>query len=55
MCIRDRYTSKLKNIDYDDVLTIFLVTFPLSIVGARLYYVIFEFDQFRGNLSLIHI
>lgn len=48
-----QYTSKLKNIDYDDVLTIFLVTFPLSIVGARLYYVIFEFDQFRGNLMQI--
>lgn len=45
-----QYTCKLKGIDYDDVLTVFLVTFPVSIIGARLYYVIFEFDQFKNNL-----
>lgn len=44
------YTCKLKGIDYDDVLTIFLIAFPISIIGARLYYVIFEFDQYRDNL-----
>lgn len=44
------YTCKLKEIDYDDVLTIFLITFPVAIVGARLYYVIFEFDQYKDNL-----
>lgn len=45
-----QYTAKLKGIDYDDVLTIFLIAFPISIVGARLYYVIFEFDQYKNNL-----
>lgn len=44
------YTCKLKGIDYDDVLTIFLITFPIAIVGARLYYVIFEFEQYKNNL-----
>lgn len=48
-----QYTCKLKGIDYDDVLTIFLVTFPVAIIGARLYYVIFEFDQFKDNLIQI--
>ena len=30
------YTCKVKGIDYDDVLTIFLITFPIAIIGARL-------------------
>lgn len=44
------YTCKVKGIDYDDVLTIFLITFPIAIIGARLYYVIFEFNQYKDNL-----
>lgn len=48
-----QYTCKLVNIDYDDMLTVFLITFPIAIVGARLYYVIFEFDQYRDNLMSI--
>ncbi|MEG2291560.1 MAG: prolipoprotein diacylglyceryl transferase [Clostridium sp.] len=45
-----QYTSKLKGISYDDVLTIFLITFPIAIIGARLYYVIFEFSYYKDNL-----
>ncbi len=45
-----QYTCKLKGIDYDDVLTIFLITFPIAILGARLYYVIFEFEYYKDNL-----
>ncbi|WP_461613589.1 prolipoprotein diacylglyceryl transferase [Clostridium sp. Marseille-QA1073] len=48
-----QYTCKLVNINYDDMLTVFLITFPIAIVGARLYYVIFEFDQYRDNLMNI--
>lgn len=44
------YTCKIKGIDYDDVLTIFLITFPIAIIGARLYYVIFEFSQYKDNI-----
>lgn len=48
------YTCKLRKIDYyDDVLTIFLITFPLAIIGARLYYVIFEFQQYKDHLMNI--
>lgn len=47
------YTCKIKGIDYDDVLTIFLIAFPISIIGARLYYVIFEFNQYKDNLLKI--
>jgi len=35
------------------MLTVFLITFPIAIIGARLYYVIFEFDQYRDNLMSI--
>ncbi|WP_291564318.1 MULTISPECIES: prolipoprotein diacylglyceryl transferase [unclassified Clostridium] len=48
-----QYTCKLVNINYDDMLTVFLITFPIAIVGARLYYVIFEFNQYRDNLMSI--
>ena len=33
-----------KNIKSDDVLDFILIAFPLAIVGARLYYVIFDWD-----------
>jgi len=45
-----QYTSKLKGISYDDVLTIFLIAFPIAIIGARLYYVIFEFGYYKDHL-----
>ncbi|WP_346894424.1 prolipoprotein diacylglyceryl transferase [Clostridium sp. UBA7503] len=45
-----QYTCKLKGINYDDVLTIFLIAFPISIIGARLYYVLFEFGYYKDNL-----
>ena len=44
------YTSKLKNVNYDELLNIILIAFPIAIIGARAYYVVFEFDQYRDNL-----
>lgn len=50
------YNSKLKNVDFDKILDVFLIAFPLAIVGARLYYVAFEFENYRGDLmSIINI
>lgn len=49
-CLLAQYTSKLRDIDYDDLITIFLITFPFSIIGARAYYVIFEFNNYKDNL-----
>lgn len=37
----------------DDVLDALLLAVPLAIVCARLYYVIFEWDMFKGNLLRI--
>ena len=44
------YTCKLKNLDYDEFLNIVLISFPIAIIGARAYYVIFEFNQYKDNL-----
>lgn len=40
-------------LNFDNILNIFLVAFPFAIIGARLYYVAFEFDQYRGDLLSI--
>ncbi|MDF2505013.1 MULTISPECIES: prolipoprotein diacylglyceryl transferase [Clostridium] len=47
------FTSKIKNINYDELFNIILIALPLAIVGARLYYVIFNFSYYSENLSEI--
>lgn len=42
-----------KQIKPDDVLDFILFAFPLSILGARIYYVIFQWDYYRQNLAEI--
>lgn len=42
-----------KKIKPDDVFDFILFAFPLSILGARLYYVIFQWDYYRQNLAEI--
>ena len=37
----------------NDILDFILVAFPLAILGARLYYVIFRFDYYSQNLGEI--
>ena len=34
----------------DDILDFILVAFPVAIIGARLYYVAFEWDYYGKNL-----
>lgn len=41
------------NLSHDDVLDAFIAIVPLSIIGARLYYVAFSWSMFRNNLALI--
>ncbi len=47
------FTSRLKSVNYDELLNIILISFPIAIIGARAYYVIFEFDQYRDNLMSV--
>lgn len=44
------YTCKLKRISYDKFIDMIIIVLPMAIIGARLYYVLFEFDYYRNNL-----
>lgn len=44
---------KKKNLNFDALIDGFLIAFPSALVGARLYYVIFEWDYYRENISQI--
>ena len=44
------YTSKYRDINYDSLLDVVLISLPIGIIGARLYYVAFEFNNYKNNL-----
>ncbi len=44
------YNCKKKGVDFDILLDGFFVAFPAAIIGARLYYVAFEFQNYKDNL-----
>lgn len=41
--------SKLYNVDFDQITDIFIITLPVSVLCARLYYVIFEWSSYKDN------
>lgn len=45
-----RYTCKLRELDYNYLLDVVLISLPIGVIGARLYYVIFEFDDYKNNI-----
>ena len=45
-----KYTSKYREINYDSLLDVVLISLPIGIIGARLYYVAFDFDNYKNNL-----
>lgn len=45
-----KYTSKLRNANYDEIINTLIISLPIGIIGARLYYVIFEFNYYKDNL-----
>lgn len=44
------YTCKLRKVSYDELLNIVLIALPIAIIGARLYYVIFNFSNYSKHL-----
>ena len=42
--------AEKKGITQDDLLNLFIIALPCAIVGARLYYVIFSFNDYKNNL-----
>lgn len=45
-----RINCKKKNLSFDVLTDGFLIAFPCAIIGARLYYVAFEFERYKDNL-----
>ncbi len=45
-----QYNCKWRKVDFDNLLNIVLLSLPIGIVGARLYYVIFEFENYKNNI-----
>lgn len=46
-------SCKIKDIDYEKFLDILLIAIPSGIIGARIYYVIFEFNYYKHHLAEI--
>jgi len=47
------YETKRAGIAQDDLLNMLLIAVPVSIVCARVYYVIFQWDYYKNNLTEI--
>lgn len=47
--------AKKKNLDFDLITDGFLWSFPFAIIGARLYYVAFEYKNYDSLLDIINI
>lgn len=39
------------SISQDDILNVFLLVIPFGVIGARLYYVIFNWEMYRGDFG----
>lgn len=48
-------TAKKKKLNFDIIIDGFLWSFPLAIVGARAYYVAFEFQNYHSIWDMINI
>lgn len=49
------FNAKKKDLDFDLIIDGFLWAFPLAIVGARLYYVAFEYQNYHSFMDVINI
>jgi phosphatidylglycerol:prolipoprotein diacylglycerol transferase len=47
------YTSKYRDVSYDALMDVALICIPFGIIGARLYYVAFDFSEYKNDLLQI--
>ncbi len=45
--------AKKKGLNFDVLIDTFLVSFPCAIIGARAYYVIFEWNNYKDNVMSV--
>lgn len=48
--ILSMYTCKWRDVEFDPLLDIVIIAIPAGIIGARIYYVIFNFEMYSSNL-----
>ena len=46
-------TCKFHNVSSDDIFDTAFIALPIGIIGARLYYVLFNFNYYRENISQV--
>lgn len=46
-------TCKFRNVNFDDIFDTAFIALPAGIIGARLYYVLFNFNYYRENISRV--
>lgn len=49
------FMAKKKKLDFEVIIDAFLWVFPFSIIGARLYYVAFEYQNYHSFMDVINI
>lgn len=49
------YLAKKRGLNFEIIIDAFLVVFPVSIICARLYYVIFEIENYHSFIDVINI
>ncbi|MGL4773328.1 MAG: prolipoprotein diacylglyceryl transferase [Clostridium sp.] len=47
--------AKKKNLNFDTIIDGFLIAFPCALIGARAYYVIFEWEHYGKHLNEIFL
>lgn len=45
-----RFNCRARGVNYDTLINIVFWALPIGIIGARAYYVLFEFDYYKNNL-----
>ncbi|MDV3428521.1 MAG: prolipoprotein diacylglyceryl transferase [Bacillota bacterium] len=46
-------TCKFRSVSFDDIFDTAFIALPAGIIGARLYYVLFNFSYYRENISQV--
>ncbi len=45
-----KLNCKTRNYSFENLIDIFIISFPFAVVGARAYYVFFQFDEYKNNI-----
>lgn len=46
-----KYNCVYRKLNFDSLFDVVFISLPIGVIGARLYYVIFQFSEYRNNLG----